>query len=217
VKVEIWSDVVCPWCYIGKRRFESALSGYEHASAVEVIWRSFELDPDAPQLQHESSLDHLAQKYGMTLTEAGAAQARVSDIAAQEGLDYRLADTQRGNSFDAHRLLHLARLRGVQSELKERLLRGYFTEAEQIGDASTLERLATQVGLERREVAETLAGDRFADEVRADETRARTLGIRAVPFFVLDERIGIEGAQPAELILQGLRQADREVGAPGPS
>jgi predicted DsbA family dithiol-disulfide isomerase len=217
VKIEIWSDVVCPWCYIGKRRFENALSDYEHASAVDIIWRSFELDPDAPQLQQESSLEHLAQKYGMTLMDARAAQARVSDIAAQEGLDYRLADTQRGNSFDAHRLLQLARLRGVQSELKERLLRGYFTEAEQIGDAPTLERLATQAGLEAREVAETLAGDRFADAVRADEARASMLGIRAVPFFVLNERIGIEGAQPAELILQGLRQAEQEVGLPGPS
>lgn len=207
VKVEVWSDVVCPWCYIGKRRFENALSGYEHGSKVEVIWRSFELDPAAPHRQGESSVEHLSRKYGMTIEEARAAQDRVSAIAAQEGIDYRLADTKRDNSFDAHRLLHLARERGVQEELNERLFRGYFTEGGSIGDTATLERLAVDAGLEREEVAAVLAGDRFADDVREDERRAQLLGIRAVPFFVIDERIGVEGAQSAEVILQALHHA----------
>jgi predicted DsbA family dithiol-disulfide isomerase len=207
VKVEIWSDVVCPWCYIGKRRLEKALSAYEHRTDVEIVWRSFELDPEAPRVQNESALEHLAGKYGMTIEQAGTAQQRVSDIAAEEGLDYRLADTRRGNSFDAHRLLHLAYLRGVQGELKERLFRGYFTESEPIGDKAVLERLAVDAGLELSEVAETLQGERFGADVREDERRARLLGIHAVPFFVIDDRIGIEGAQPPEVILQALRHA----------
>jgi predicted DsbA family dithiol-disulfide isomerase len=207
VKVEIWSDVVCPWCYIGKRRFEKALSAYELRPDVEIVWRSFELDPEAPRVQTESALEHLAGKYGMTIEQAGTAQQRVSDIAAEEGLDYRLADTRRGNSFDAHRLLHLAYLRGVQGELKERLFRGYFTETEPIGDKAVLERLAVDAGLGLSEVAETLQGERFAADVREDERRARLLGIHAVPFFVIDDRIGIEGAQPSEVILQALRRA----------
>jgi predicted DsbA family dithiol-disulfide isomerase len=207
MKVEVWSDVVCPWCYIGKRRFESALSEYEKAPGVEVVWRSFELDPEAPRVQSEPSLEHLAGKYGMTIEQARTAQERVSNVAAEEGLDYRLADTQRGNSFDAHRLLQLARVHGVQSELKERLMRGYFTEAEAIGDTATLERLAVEAGLDRDEVAEVLAGDRFGTEVREDERRAQLLGIRAVPFFVIDERIGVEGAQPSEVILRALQHA----------
>jgi predicted DsbA family dithiol-disulfide isomerase len=205
MKVEVWSDVVCPWCYIGKRRFESALSDYEHASDVEIVWRSFELDPHAPRVQGESAVEHLAGKYGMTLDQARAAQSRVSTIAAGEGLEYRLGETQRGNSFDAHRLLQLARVRGLQGDVKERFLRAYFIEAESIGDPQALQRLAVEAGLERDEVAEVLAGERFATEVREDERRAQSLGIRAVPFFVLDERIGVEGAQPSEVILQALR------------
>jgi len=207
VKVEIWSDVVCPWCYIGKRRFETALAQFERADEVEVVWRSFELDPDAPRTQADSSLEHLARKYGMSVDQARASQNHVTELAAAEGLEYRLADVRRGNSFDAHRLLHLARERGKQDELKERLLRAYFSEGEPIGEPEALGRLPVEVGLDRMEVAEMLAGDRFAREVRDDEHSARLLGIRGVPFFVLDERYGIEGAQPAESILQALRTA----------
>jgi predicted DsbA family dithiol-disulfide isomerase len=207
VKVEIWSDVVCPWCYIGKRRFESALAGFDHPEGVEVVWRSFQLDPGAPRAQEGSSLEHLAGKYGMSLEQAGAAQARVSELARAEGLDFRLADTRRGNSFDAHRLLQLARARERQDALKERLLRAYFSEGEPIGDPHVLERLAVEAGLDRAQAAETLAGDRFADEVRDDERSARALGIRAVPFFVFGERFGVEGAQPASTILEALRHA----------
>jgi predicted DsbA family dithiol-disulfide isomerase len=207
MKLEIWSDVVCPWCYIGKRRLESALADYERADEVEIVWRSFELDPDAPRTRPEPPAERLAKKYGMTVEQAEQAQARVSAVAAAEGLAYRLADAASGNSFDAHRLLHLAGERGLQPELKERLLRAYFTEAEPIGEPDALARLAVEVGLDADEVAELLAGDRFADEVRADERRAQTLGIRGVPFFVFDERIGVEGAQPPEVLLGALRQA----------
>jgi predicted DsbA family dithiol-disulfide isomerase len=207
VRVEIWSDVVCPWCYIGKRRFEHALAELGDEADVEIVWRSFELDPDAPRVQGEPALEHLAQKYGMTLAQAEAAQARVTQAAAGEGLDYHLADTQRGNSFDAHRLIHLARSHGLQDEMKERFLRAYFTEGQRIGDPETLARLAVEAGLDPAEVDETLATGRFADEVREDERRARLLGINGVPFFVLDERLGVSGAQPAEVFVQALRQA----------
>jgi predicted DsbA family dithiol-disulfide isomerase len=207
VKVEIWSDVVCPWCYIGKRRFEHAVAELGGEADVEIVWRSFELDPDAPRVQGEPMLEHLAQKYGMTLEQAEAAQARVTQTAAGEGLDYHLADTQRGNSFDAHRLIHLARTRGLQDEVKERFLRAYFTEGERIGEPETLARLAVEAGLDPAEVDETLATGRFADEVREDERRARLLGINGVPFFVLDERLGVSGAQPTEVFVRALRQA----------
>jgi predicted DsbA family dithiol-disulfide isomerase len=207
VKVEIWSDVVCPWCYIGKRRFEQALARFESAAEVEVVWRSFELDPDAPRAPQGSATEQLARKYGMSPEQARAALGRVSEAAAGEGLSYRLAESRRGNSFDAHRLLHLARARGRQDELKERLLRATFCERAAIGEPDVLEGLAVEAGLEQAEVAETLAGGRFGDEVRADERAARLLGIAAVPFFVIDERYGVEGAQPAEVILGALRQA----------
>jgi predicted DsbA family dithiol-disulfide isomerase len=213
VKVEIWSDVVCPWCYIGKRRFEHALEELGDEAAVEIVWRSFELDPDAPRVQGEPALEHLAQKYGMTLEQAEAAQARVAQAAAGEGLDYRLADTQRGNSFDAHRLIHLGRTHGLQDAVKERFLRAYFTEGEPIGDPQTLARLAVEAGLDAAEVDETLATGRFGDEVREDERRARLLGINGVPFFVLDERLGVSGAQPTEIFVQALRQAAAQAAA----
>ncbi len=205
MQVEIWSDIVCPWCYIGKRRFEQALAEFAGRDEVEIVWRSFELDPDAPRVQEGSSAERLAQKYGMTVEQAQASQARLTETAAAEGLEYRLGETRRGNSFDAHRLLHLALEQGKQDELKERLMHAYFTEAEPIGDADALARLAAEAGVTG--AAEVLASDRFAEEVRADEHRAQLLGIHAVPFFVIDERYGIEGAQPAELIRQGLEQA----------
>jgi predicted DsbA family dithiol-disulfide isomerase len=207
VRVEIWSDVVCPWCYIGKRRFEHALAELGDEADVEIVWRSFELDPDAPRVQDGSPVEHLARKYGMTIEEAEAAQARVAQVAAGEGLAYRLADARRGNSFDAHRLIHLGRVHGLQDAVKERFLRAYFTEAEPIGERKTLARLAVEAGLDPAEVDETLATGRFADEVREDERRARLLGINGVPFFVLDERLGVSGAQPTEVFVQALRQA----------
>jgi predicted DsbA family dithiol-disulfide isomerase len=210
VKVEIWSDVVCPWCYVGKRRFESALARFAHPDEVEVVWRSFELDPAAPRMREGTSAEHLARKYGMTAEQVAASQARLTALAAAEGLEYHLDRTRGGNTFDAHRLLHLAAEHGLQNELKERLLHAYFTEVEAIGEPAVLERLAVEAGLDRAEVAEVLAGNRYAEDVRADERRAHLLGIHAVPFFVVDERYGIEGAQPAELILHALRQAASE-------
>ena len=212
MRVDIWSDVVCPWCYIGKRRFELALAEYEGADDVEIVWRSFELDPEAPRMREGSSTESLAAKYGMTIERAEAAQANVTEIAAGVGLAYRLGDTRQGNSFDAHRLLQLARRSGSQGALKERLMQAYFTEGEPIGDPDTLARLAAEVGLDAEEVAETLAGDRSPKTCAPTSYRAR-LGIRGVPFFVIDGRLGVEGAQPETLLIEALRQASASTAA----
>jgi len=207
VKIEIWSDVVCPWCYIGKRRFERGLAAFAHRDDVEVVWRSFELDPHAPHDSREDPVDRLARKYGMTREAALAAQARVTGLAAGEGLTYRLDLARPANTFDAHRLLQLAAERGVQGSVKERLLAAYFTEGRRIGDADTLATVAAEAGLDEAEARRVLDGDAFAAEVAGDEREAAALGISGVPFFVVDRRYGISGAQPAELIQQVLERA----------
>jgi predicted DsbA family dithiol-disulfide isomerase len=207
VKVEIWSDVVCPWCYIGKRRFEQGLAAFAHRDEVEVVWRSFELDPHAPPDSGEDPVDRLARKYGMSRDAALAAQARVTGLAELEGLTYRLDRARPTNTFDAHRVLHLAADRGVQGPVKERLLAAYFTDGRPIGDPETLAAVAAEAGLEEAAAREVLAGDAYAEEVAADEREAAALGISGVPFFVVDRRYGISGAQPAELIRQALERA----------
>ena len=207
MRVEIWSDVVCPWCYIGKRRFEAALAQFEHADEVEVTWRSFELDPGAPPVQTEPHAERLARKYGVSLAQVEAMNARLIGEARKEGLDFHLAESKGGNTFDAHRLIHLAAEHGRADEMKERLLKAYFTEGVAIGERAELVRLAVAVGLEEVEVKAMLLSDRLSDEVRADEARARSFGISGVPFFAIDERYGVSGAQPAEVLLDVLRQA----------
>ena len=206
--VEIWSDIVCPWCYLGKRRFEHALERFEHRDDVELTWRSFELDPGAPAEREHSSAEHLAAKYGMSVEQAERTNAQMTELAAGEGLDYQLDRTRGGNSFDAHRLLHLAAAQGLQDAMKERLMRAYFTEGEAIGDPETLARLATEVGVDPA----GLQNGAYADAVRADEELAARIGIRGVPFFVLDRRYGVSGAQPAELMLEALEKAWEERG-----
>ena len=207
MKVDIWSDVVCPWCYIGKRRFEAALARFEHRDEVEVTWHSSELDPAAPALRRAGTAEHLAGKYGMSLEQARAMQQRMTDAAAAEGLNFRFDRARSGNTFDAHRLLHLAASRGVQDAVKERLLAAYFAEGEPVGDREALVRLAAQAGLDAEEARTVLASDAYADEVRADERRAAALGITGVPFFVIDDTYGVSGAQPPELLLEALRTA----------
>jgi predicted DsbA family dithiol-disulfide isomerase len=201
--VEIWSDVVCPWCYVGKRRFEAALEQFDHRDQVEVTWRSFELDPTAPPERTGSSAEHLASKYGLSVEEAERKNAEMTELAASEGLEYHLDRARGGNSFDAHRLIHLARDQGRHEEMLERLMRAYFTEGEPIGDAETLVGLAIEVGVDPR----GLLGEAYADAVHADEELAARIGIRGVPFFVLDRRYGVSGAQPSELLLQALETA----------
>ncbi len=207
MKVEIWSDVVCPWCAIGKRRFESALAAFASADDVEVVWRSFELDPNAPRELSEDLVDHLAGKYGCSREQAEQMQANVTNVAAAEGLDFHLERARSGNTFDAHRVLHLARDRGVQSAVKDALLRAYFTDGEAIGDPDVLVRVAAGAGLDADEVRAVLDSHKYADEVRADEQEARALGVTRVPFFVIDRRFGVSGAQSPQILLQALEQA----------
>jgi predicted DsbA family dithiol-disulfide isomerase len=201
--VEIWSDVVCPWCYVGKRRFEKALAAFEHRDEVQVTWRSFELDPHAPREREGSSAEHLARKYGMSVEQAEAMHEQMTALAASEGLEYHLDRTRGGNSLDAHRLIHLAAEHGLQDAMQERLMRGYFTEGEAIGDPDTLGRLATELGVDPA----GLDDNAYADDVRADEQLAARIGINGVPFFVLDRRYGVSGAQPSDLLLQALEKA----------
>ena len=205
--VEIWSDIACPWCYVGKRRFESALAGFEHLDDVQVTWRSFELDPSAPPERDGDGAQHLADKYGMSRDEAIAAQQRLTGVAAGEGLAFRFDLARGGNTFDGHRVLHLAASHGLQDAMKERIMRAYLEEGELISSHEVLERLAIEVGLAAEEVREVLAGDGFAGEVRSDEHAAARLGIHAVPFFVVDRKLGASGAQPPEVLRDLLRQA----------
>ncbi|MDQ1636045.1 MAG: hypothetical protein QOJ32_2854 [Frankiaceae bacterium] len=207
MRIDIWSDVVCPWCYIGKRRFESALAEFPHAAEVDVVWHSFELDPDAERSTDIPPAERLAAKYGLTVEQAQEANHKLTATAADEGLEFHLDEARSGNSFDAHRLLHLAADSGVQGQLKERLLRAYFTERVAIGDPAELARLAVEVGLDADAVARVLDSDEYAEDVRADEAQAHSYGISGVPFFVVDDKYGISGAQPVDLFSQALHQA----------
>jgi predicted DsbA family dithiol-disulfide isomerase len=206
MNVEIWSDIACPWCYVGKRRLEAALEQFEHRDAVHVDWRSFELDPNAPPVREGDRGEHLAQKYGTTLERARQMQDRMTEVAAGEGLRFDFDRSRPANMLDAHRLIHLAKSHDLQDEMEERLFRAYLSEGEVLSDHETLVRLAAEVGLGEDEVRETLASDGFEAEVRADERTAAALGIDAVPFFVVDRALGAAGAQPPEVLLELLRQ-----------
>jgi predicted DsbA family dithiol-disulfide isomerase len=198
---------VCPWCYIGKRSFERALEAFEHRDEVEVVWRSFELDPGAPPRREGAYAERIARKYGTSREHAQAMVDSMTAAGAAAGLDLRFERAQPGNTFDAHRLLHLAADRGLQDALKERLLAATFTEGAAPGDHAVLRDLAVEVGLDADEVAEVLAGTAYADAVRADEAAAVEHEITGVPFFVVDGAVGIPGAQPPETLLRVLQRA----------
>jgi predicted DsbA family dithiol-disulfide isomerase len=213
MRVEVWSDVLCPWCYLGKRRLEAALARFAHRDQVEVVWRSFELDPAAPRRREGTAAEHLARKYGMSEEQVAASWARLTGLARDEGLEYHLESTRGGSSFDAHRLIHLGAMHGLQDAVKERLLRAYFTECEPIGEPQVLQRLAVEAGLPAEEVLAVLESDRFGAEVREDERRARLLGIDGVPFFAIDDRSGVSGAQSADVLVEALDRAWAEAAA----
>jgi predicted DsbA family dithiol-disulfide isomerase len=212
MQVEIWSDVVCPWCYLGKRRFEQALAGFEHRDGVQVMYRSFELDPTAPAGVTTPTIELLAQKYGMSPEQASQAQRQMEERAAGDGLTFRMDGLRSGNTRDAHRLIQLARDRGRQDAMVERLHRAYFSEQDSVFDHEALTRLAVEAGLDREEVTGVLAGDSYDDHVDTDEAMAEALGATGVPLFVIDRKYGISGAQPAETITQVLQRAWSEAG-----
>jgi predicted DsbA family dithiol-disulfide isomerase len=209
MKVEIWSDVICPWCYIGKRRFEQALALFDGRDDVEVEWRSFELDPGSPA-EPQPLADRLAQKFNVSHDEAVTMNERMTETASGVGLQFRLDVAQSGNTFDAHRLIHLAAAHGLQGAMKEQLMEGYFSEGRAISDRDTLVELAARAGLDADEARAMLESDRFTAEVREDERLATGFGISGVPFFVLDRHYGVSGAQPVEVMLETLQQAAAE-------
>ena len=206
MKVEIWSDIACPWCYIGRRRFESAVSEFGHADQVEVVWRSYQLDPNSPREYKGTINEMLVEKMGIDPRRAAAMHDQMTALAAAEGLDYHFESVRPGNSFDAHRILHLAAHHGLQSEMKERLQRAYFTEGLSFSDPDTLVQLGVEVGLDADEIRKALDSDAYSTDVRADIRRARTIGIQGVPFFLFDEKYAVSGAQPAELFLTALER-----------
>ncbi|MEU3793183.1 DsbA family oxidoreductase [Streptomyces fructofermentans] len=209
MRVEIWSDIACPWCYVGKARFEKALEAFPHREAVEVVHRSFELDPGRAKGDIQPVLRMLTKKYGMSEAQAQAGEDNLGTQAAAEGLAYRTRDRDHGSTFDMHRLLHLAKERGRQDELIQLLYRANFAEERSVfGDDERLVELAVAAGLDAGRVREVLADpDAYADEVRADEREAAELGANGVPFFVLDRAYGVSGAQPAEVFTRALEQA----------
>ena len=207
MRIEIWADVVCPWCYIGKRRLEKAVAGFEHGDQVEVVYRSYELDPFAPEVGTESTVTVLGRKLGQDEAGTRAMMARADEVAAAEGLHFAHADALHARTLTAHRLLHLARSEGRQQDLLEELLAAYFTRAESLGDHDVLRAAGAAAGLDAVRVDGVLASDEFRDDVLADVAQARAYGSSGVPFFVIDGRFGISGAQPTELFEQALAEA----------
>lgn len=209
MRVEIWSDIACPWCYVGKARFEKALDAFPHRDEVEVVHRSFELDPGRAKGDIQPVLTMLTKKYGMSEAQAQAGEENLGTQAAAEGLEYRTRDRDHGNTFDMHRLLHLAKEQGRQDELIGLFYRANFAEERSVfGDDERLVELAVAAGIAADDARRVLADpSAYADEVRADEREAAELGANGVPFFVLDRTYGVSGAQPAEVFGQALAQA----------
>jgi predicted DsbA family dithiol-disulfide isomerase len=216
MRIDVWSDVVCPWCYIGKRRLEQALA--ESGDQAEIVWHSFQLDPSSTNDDPRDLPTRLGEKYGRGREWGLEANAHVTSIAAELGLEYHLDQAKSANTVDAHRLLHLARSlvdagevpADTQDRLKERLLKAYFTDGLPVGDHATLQALASEVGLPSDRVAEVLASTTYADEVAADQAQALAYGANGVPFFVIDEKYGVSGAQPVEVFREALRRANAD-------
>ena len=207
MRVDIWSDVVCPWCYVGKARFARALAAHPRRDETQVVYHSFELDPGFPKDSGgETNLQMLSQKYGMTPEQARQADGKVAALARAEGLGY---ETERpvGNTFDIHRVVQLGLTQGVQPALVSAVNEAYFARAEQVFDPAVITGIAAGAGLDPAAVEEVLGSDAYADEVRQDEAQAQQLGVSGVPFFVFDMRLGVSGAQPTELFTQALNQA----------
>lgn len=210
MKIEIWSDVACPWCYIGKRRFEAALAAFPHRDAVEVQWRSYQLDPSVPEHYDGSELDYLSSRKGLAPGQVAQMFEHVAAQAEGEGLKYRFDAVVVANSFTAHRLIHLAAAHGKQDAAKERLLSDHFEHGKDIGSRDYLTALGAQLGIDAAAVAELFTSDKYADHVRQDIAEARALGISGVPFFVIDRKYGLSGAQPAATFSMALEQAWQE-------
>ncbi len=210
MKVEIWSDVMCPFCYVGKRKFEKALAEFGGADKVEIEWKSFQLSPDLETNPDITSYAHLAAHKGISEEQAKAMSDQVTEMAAQEGLTYHMEKAVVANSFNAHRLLHLPKKHRKQHEAEEALFRAYFTEGKNIDDTETLADLGESLGIDRDEVLKMLSSDAYDDEVRMDLHEARQIGVTGVPFFVFDRKYAVSGAQPTEAFTETLEKAFSE-------
>ena len=205
--IDIWSDIACPWCYVGKRRLEAALASFDGADEVELRWHSFELDPSAPAAYEGAYVDRVAQKYGSSREQVSERLEAMREMASAEKLELNFERIRAGNTFDAHRLLQLAREHRIQDALKERLMRAYHAEGELVSDHAVLRRLGGEAGLPAGDLDALLDGDAYSEQVRADEHTAQQLGIDAVPFFIIDRRLAARGALDAPQLLGALRQA----------
>lgn len=208
MKVDIWSDIVCPWCYLGKRRFEKALASFDGRDDVHIVHRSFQLDPTRPQAQTSSRRAMLMSKYRLSEDQVRAMDQKMEHTAAAEGLEYHLTESGlTGNTLDAHQLVHLAAGHGREDQMLERLYRAYFTEQRSVFDRESLVSLAVEEGLDDAEVREALEGGRYVDAVVRDLDEARSLGVTGVPFFVIEGRYGVSGAQAPEVFSRALAAA----------
>ena len=207
IHIEVWSDINCPFCYIGKRHLEKAVK--EFSSEVEVVWKSFELDPVSKPSKNVSHQELLAQKYGKDLAWAQQMDRNLTQMASKAGLDFHMEKVIPANSLNAHRLIHLAKEHGKQNEMKERLLSAKFVEGLDIDDLLILKKLGTELDLSEEEVIEVLESNKFEKEVREDERRAHELGISGVPFFVINQQYGLSGAQPVETFLEVFKEAQQ--------
>lgn len=211
IKIEIWSDIMCPFCYIGKRKLERAMARYNNASHFEVEWKSFQLDPDLKKETYAAdgldTYDRVAKKYGKDRAWSVEMHQNITEQAKALGLDYNFDKVVAANSFDAHRLSHFAKKNKVGNELEELIFKAYFTDGKDVSDHETLVELALQVGLDESETRSILASNAFADEVRFDIEESRNIGVRGVPFFVFDRKLAVSGAQPEELFIETLEKA----------
>jgi predicted DsbA family dithiol-disulfide isomerase len=210
MKVEIWSDVVCPFCYIGKRRFEKALEGFQGKEDVEVVWRSFQLDPDLKPVPGQTLHDYLGKRKGTTTAEGKKMNDYMTGVAKEVGLTYDLDHAIINNTFLAHRLLHHAKKHGLQDAMKERLFAAYYTQGKDVGDLDTLVQLGEEVGLDGAGIREALQSEAYAQEVRQDMQEAQQIGVQGVPFFVFNSKYAVSGAQPSELFQEVLEKVSAE-------
>lgn len=215
MRIEAWSDLGCPWCYLGKRRLEKALAGFEHAGEVEVVWRSFQLAPSYPKGSARPLYEFMMEQTGRTLEQVRRMVGSVNGPATEEGLHYNLDQVQMCNTFDAHRLAHLAAAKGLGSQAHERLLHALLVEGAVLDDPETLVRLGAEIGVGEGETRELLAGNAFAEQVRADAREAQALGATGAPFFVVDRAYGIAGAQSVEGFASVLERAHERAVAAG--
>lgn len=210
MQVEIWSDVMCPFCYIGKRKFEAALEQFEHAKDLEIVWRSFQLNPDLQYQPDKDLYDYVAEMKGQSREWSIEIHKTLVDSAKSVGLDYQLDIAKIANSFDAHRVVQLAKTKGLGDEMEERLFKAYFSEGALISEHETLVVLATQIGLQENEVRNVLQSNQYATEVRQDQQEAQRVGARGVPFFCIDRKYAVSGAQSPEVFLGALEKSFAE-------